>query len=65
MAAARTITIPKDESDVELTVGGKRVKLTNLGKPFWPDAGSRSAICSSTTPTSPPCSCRTSTTARW
>ena len=28
---------PEDESDVELTVGGKRVKLTNLDKLFWPD----------------------------
>src|SRR5688572_15671586 len=39
MAAARAITIPTNESDVELTVGGKRVKLTNLGKLFWRDAG--------------------------
>ena len=36
---ARTITIPSDESDAELTVGGKRVKLTNLGKLFWREAG--------------------------
>jgi len=39
MAAARAITIPTNESDVELTVGGKRVKLTNLDKLFWRDAG--------------------------
>ena len=39
MAAARAITIPKHESDVELTVGGKRVKLTNLDKLFWRDGG--------------------------
>ena len=39
MAAARAITIPKHESDVELTVGGKRVKLTNLAKLFWRDGG--------------------------
>jgi len=39
MAAARAITIPKHESDVELTVGGKRVKLTNLDKLFWRDDG--------------------------
>ena len=39
MAAARAITIPKNESDVELTVGGKRVKLTNLDKLFWRDGG--------------------------
>ena len=31
----RALTIPKNESDVELTIGGKRVKLTNLDKPFW------------------------------
>jgi len=39
MAAARAITIPKNESDVELTVGAKRVKLTNLDKLFWRDGG--------------------------
>jgi len=39
MAAARAITIPKHESDVELTVGGKRVRLTNLDKLFWRDGG--------------------------
>ena len=39
MAAARAITIPKNESDVELAVGGKRVKLTNLDKLFWRDGG--------------------------
>ena len=37
MASARAITIPNDESDVELAVGGKRVKLTNLDKLFWRD----------------------------
>jgi bifunctional non-homologous end joining protein LigD len=35
MAAARAITLPKDDTDVELTIGGRRVKLTNLGKIFW------------------------------
>jgi bifunctional non-homologous end joining protein LigD len=35
----RAITIPTNESDVELTVGGRRVKLTNLDKLFWRDAG--------------------------
>ena len=39
MAAARAITIPSNETDVELTVGGKRVKLTNLDKLFWRDGG--------------------------
>ncbi|MEO8561780.1 MAG: non-homologous end-joining DNA ligase [bacterium] len=35
MAAARAITIPTDEHDAELTLGGARVKLTNLPKIFW------------------------------
>jgi len=39
MAVARAISIPKNESDVELTLGGRRVKLTNLDKLFWRDAG--------------------------
>jgi bifunctional non-homologous end joining protein LigD len=33
------ITIPADERDVTLRVGGKSVKLTNLDKPFWPESG--------------------------
>ena len=36
---ARSITIPTDESEVELNAAGKRVKLTNLDKLFWRDAG--------------------------
>src|SRR5436190_1506050 len=39
MAAARAITIPENVSDVELTIGGRRVKLTNLDKVFWRDGG--------------------------
>jgi bifunctional non-homologous end joining protein LigD len=35
----RAITIPDDQSEVELTVGGKRVRLTNLDKLFWREAG--------------------------
>jgi bifunctional non-homologous end joining protein LigD len=35
MAARRPLTIPTDESDVALTIGGRTVKLTNLGKTFW------------------------------
>src|SRR6476620_222720 len=38
MAATRAIRIPDNESDVELTITGKRVKLTNLDKLFWRDA---------------------------
>ena len=35
---ARAITIP-DDSETELTVAGKRVKLTNLDKLFWRESG--------------------------
>jgi bifunctional non-homologous end joining protein LigD len=35
----RSITIPENERDVELSVGGRRVRLTNLPKLFWPGAG--------------------------
>jgi len=38
MAAARAISIPNDVSDVDLTIAGKRVRLTNLDKLFWRDA---------------------------
>jgi bifunctional non-homologous end joining protein LigD len=31
----RSLTIPDTESNVELTIGGKRLKLTNLDKLFW------------------------------
>ena len=34
--AARTVQIPTDSSDAELTIGGRRVRLTNLDKPYWP-----------------------------
>ena len=35
----RKVAIPGDERDVELTLAGKRVKLTNLQKPFWTARG--------------------------
>jgi bifunctional non-homologous end joining protein LigD len=35
MPTARTITLPTDELEAELTLGGKTVKLTNLDKLFW------------------------------
>jgi bifunctional non-homologous end joining protein LigD len=38
MPATRAIRIPENQSDVELSIGGRRVKLTNLDKLFWPDA---------------------------
>src|SRR5712691_6357086 len=33
------IEIPNDRSDVEITAGDKKVKLTNLQKLFWPALG--------------------------
>lgn len=30
-----SVTIPADRNDVELAVGARRVRLTNLGKVFW------------------------------
>jgi bifunctional non-homologous end joining protein LigD len=40
-AVARTgsVEIPKDLPEAEVTAGGKTVKLTNLQKMFWPEAG--------------------------
>lgn len=37
-SAVRRVVIP-DEPDAELTLAGKRVRLTNLDKIFWPDVG--------------------------
>ena len=39
MPARKSIVIPSDAADLELAIGSKRVKLTNLQKPFWPDDG--------------------------
>lgn len=39
MARRTSVTIPDDESEAELVTGGKRVRLTNLQKPFWPEDG--------------------------
>ena len=39
MPATRAIRIPENEPDVELTVTGKRVTLTNLDKVFWRGEG--------------------------
>src|SRR4051812_46314116 len=38
-AGSSRVVIPRDEKSVELTVGGKKVALTNLPKPFWPELG--------------------------
>jgi bifunctional non-homologous end joining protein LigD len=39
MAPRKPLQIPKTDGDVQLTVGGRRLTLTNLGKPFWPESG--------------------------
>ncbi len=36
---AARLVLPKDKIGLELEVEGKLVKLTNLGKPFWPELG--------------------------
>lgn len=36
---ARPIAIPRDTDETVLTIGGRTVRLTNLRKVFWPDAG--------------------------
>jgi bifunctional non-homologous end joining protein LigD len=33
------VLIPSDVAETTLSVAGKDVRLTNLGKPFWPDLG--------------------------
>jgi bifunctional non-homologous end joining protein LigD len=38
-AAIEAIEIPRNEKNVELTVGARTVALTNLQKPFWPELG--------------------------
>jgi bifunctional non-homologous end joining protein LigD len=37
--AVGVVELPRDVDDVELAVGDRRVKLTNLRKVFWPDEG--------------------------
>jgi bifunctional non-homologous end joining protein LigD len=38
-AGSARVAIPRDVANVELTVAGKNVALTNLQKPFWPELG--------------------------
>jgi bifunctional non-homologous end joining protein LigD len=35
----RGFQLPADHGDIEVDVEGRRLKLTNLAKPFWPDLG--------------------------
>jgi bifunctional non-homologous end joining protein LigD len=37
--AAGRLVISRDEQNTELTIAGRTVRLTNLGKIFWPDSG--------------------------
>ncbi len=37
--AAAPVSIPGDRNEVVLEIAGRRVKLTNLRKPFWPALG--------------------------
>src|SRR3954470_23586632 len=39
MARRTSVAIPEDETEAELVTGGKRVRLTNLQKLFWPEDG--------------------------
>ena len=38
-AAVESVTLPRNEKEVGLTVAGRNVRLTNLAKPFWPELG--------------------------
>jgi bifunctional non-homologous end joining protein LigD len=37
--APKDLSLPRDQRDIELTVSGRKVKLTNLQKVFWPESG--------------------------
>jgi bifunctional non-homologous end joining protein LigD len=37
--APSQVTVPRDARDADVDVGGRAVRLTNLGKPFWPESG--------------------------
>jgi bifunctional non-homologous end joining protein LigD len=37
--SSQRITIPRDVTNAELTIEGRAVRLTNLGKIFWPEDG--------------------------
>jgi bifunctional non-homologous end joining protein LigD len=38
-ASSKRLVLPKDKQGLEVEVEGRVVKLTNLGKPFWPKLG--------------------------
>ena len=42
--APARVTLPRDQNDLELTVGRKKLRLTNLQKPFWPGITKRDLL---------------------
>jgi bifunctional non-homologous end joining protein LigD len=38
------LVLPSDENDIEVTVGRKKLRLTNLQKPFWPNVTKRDLL---------------------
>src|SRR4051812_25112742 len=38
-ADAQRVVVPEGVSDATLDIGGRKVALTNLDKPFWPERG--------------------------
>jgi bifunctional non-homologous end joining protein LigD len=38
-AAPAALRVPDDVTDVDVAIGGRTVRLTNLGKVFWPEGG--------------------------
>jgi bifunctional non-homologous end joining protein LigD len=39
MPPRKALQLPDTDGDVQLTLGGRKLTLTNLGKPFWPESG--------------------------
>ena len=39
MKRAAAVEIPRDREEAEISAGGKRVRVTNLSKVFWPSLG--------------------------
>jgi bifunctional non-homologous end joining protein LigD len=37
MSGMPRLLLPRDRTDAVISIGGRDVRLTNLGKPFWPD----------------------------